>query len=506
MSRQIAALRPSILSAACVVVASLVSTTASAAPYRSVGVSSVVPGSGVTRSFPGSPTSPYAAIRVWGKESVNDWNVDSAATASRQGEQIQQWDGWGAVVDGQNFTGTRQTAARPDDEIDALAATRDALFDAVLQDRTSLVFSIDDESYGFSALGAWVRNRWVPSSGALTTASGLTLAGAGEITRVVPGSLATNRWSIRPAIDGRTYGTASSEDISGLEFWGEEFDHDPMSHGDTGKYSLRDDASQMDPQGTWSIWNADGTGYLSHATVVAAVTSLLGPAPTNPNGNAGDLIDIDALMVRDGSGNPNLFDLCSDPINCTFAPSRGVDQEGVPLVDGLYGPTIPDTVIFSIRQIADGTGYYATGSELFVINQYGGASFLTQGGHAWDKNFALNNLSLVGVNIGSGDLGIEHTVVDINALEAIGDIVDTIPLPGDLNRDGAVNAGDYTFWRDGLDLGLDLDDYETWSSNYGGLSGIVTTGGGGPIGVPEPTAATLAALGAVVIRAIKRTR
>ncbi|TWT95803.1 hypothetical protein Pla108_28800 [Botrimarina colliarenosi] len=483
----------------------VLSTFATASGYRPVGVGAVVPGSGVSRLYPSGPASPYTAIRVWGKESVNDLNVDSTPTIGTRHEQLQQWDGWGGVADGHNYNGTRQTPNQLEDETDALANSRDALFANLLQDRTSLVFSIDDESYGWNAAGAWGKMRSVPSAGPLSTASGLTLAGAGEITRSIPGSLGLNRWSIQAGVDGRNYATApTSRDLAGLELWGKGIDQDPQALGDADKYSLRNDHWQTDADGTWSVFNADGTGYLSHTTVVDAVTSLLGAVPStagDPNASRESLIDVDALMVRDGTGNPNRFDLCTDPMNCTFAPTRGVDQEGIPLVDGLLGPTIPDMVIFSIRQIADGTGYYATGSELFVLNQYGGVSFLNQGGHLWDPAFALNNLALVGVNIGDPVQGIEYTVPDIDALEAIGDLVETIPLPGDFNRDGLVNAADYTVWRDGLGAGFDLDDYETWSGAYGG-SGIVGTGPGvGPVGVPEPGTLVLIGLGITLAHA-----
>ena len=54
-------------------------------------------------------------------------------------------------------------------------------------------------------------------------------------------------------------------------------------------------------------------------------------------------------------------------------------------------------------------------------------------------------------------------------------------LPGDYNEDGAVDAADYTVWRDRLGdmsslpnddtAGVDVDDYERWKLNFGELSG-----------------------------------
>ncbi|MGL4511905.1 MAG: lamin tail domain-containing protein [Lacipirellulaceae bacterium] len=70
------------------------------------------------------------------------------------------------------------------------------------------------------------------------------------------------------------------------------------------------------------------------------------------------------------------------------------------------------------------------------------------------------------------------------------------PLVGDYNGDGAVNAADYTLWRDGGPLmnetaspgGIDAADYQAWAANYGA--------GGAAVTVPEPAGllATVAAL------------
>lgn len=77
-------------------------------------------------------------------------------------------------------------------------------------------------------------------------------------------------------------------------------------------------------------------------------------------------------------------------------------------------------------------------------------------------------------------------------------------LPGDFNGDGAVNAADYTLWRDG-DASADADgsgvvdaaDYAVWRDNFG------RTASSG-VAVPEPAAWFAATLG--LIAAIKRRR
>ena len=80
-------------------------------------------------------------------------------------------------------------------------------------------------------------------------------------------------------------------------------------------------------------------------------------------------------------------------------------------------------------------------------------------------------------------------------------------VPGDYNRNGVVDAADYTVWRDTLGQSvadyaaadgngsgvIDQDDYEVWKNNFGATtsSGI---GIGSAISVPEPDSVVVAAL------------
>ena len=86
-----------------------------------------------------------------------------------------------------------------------------------------------------------------------------------------------------------------------------------------------------------------------------------------------------------------------------------------------------DRIIFSIRQILDTNdpdGYYATGSELFVLDASApnAPTFLFHGSHLWDHAYALNNLQ-VSPNL----IDNAYAVIDINAIEAISEGV--IPEP-----------------------------------------------------------------------------
>ncbi len=61
-------------------------------------------------------------------------------------------------------------------------------------------------------------------------------------------------------------------------------------------------------------------------------------------------------------------------------------------------------------------------------------------------------------------------------------------LPGDFNLDGAVDAADYTVWRDGLGTIYTPLDYSDWAANYGETAGSSVTAA-----VPEPSACLVAA-------------
>jgi hypothetical protein len=75
--------------------------------------------------------------------------------------------------------------------------------------------------------------------------------------------------------------------------------------------------------------------------------------------------------------------------------------------------------------------------------------------------------------------------------------------PGDFNRDGSVDAADYSVWRDGLGGAYTQADYNVWSSAFGQPTGS------GSVAIPEPTTVALLAMvmaGAVLQRLASVTR
>lgn len=73
-----------------------------------------------------------------------------------------------------------------------------------------------------------------------------------------------------------------------------------------------------------------------------------------------------------------------------------------------------------------------------------------------------DHLKLTGESI--FDEATQQSYAALNLEAALEALVD--PTPGDFNRDGSVNAGDYTVWRDGLGAVYSQSDYQVWRTAY----------------------------------------
>lgn len=453
-----------------------VSQAIAAVPYTPVPVSGPpIVGPGVS-----------APDGVYGKEYSHD--PDMNALGLLDPEQVMAWDGIGGVADTIDYTGTRPNW-EADQQVDAIANSRDALFDETLRDESHLIFSHDDlvSGYGFGGPTLFT----VPSGGPVFLSNGAMIGGAGDVSIEASGLFVgapapQGIWAKQPEVNLMPL----PRDVDGLEVWGPEprkvEEPELPVIGDADKYSLDVDV----PSGA-SVWNAAGTAYIGWPTIVSAVESLLGPVPASAFSLRDDhqgrqAINLDALMVSDIIEETDVFHQdIGDPIGS----DELLDQNGEPIMPfGHDGEVRGDSIIFSIRQIIDPMdpdGYYSTGSELFVLDSLKGVSFLKHGGHVWDHGYALSDLRIVGGPDGQfeGD-----AVIDINAIEAIGEEVGGGPigLPGDYNADSIVDAADYTVWRDNLGTAFPLagngdetgssmgvvddDDYLLWRSNYGAMA------------------------------------
>jgi hypothetical protein len=302
-------------------------------------------------------------------------------------KQIVAWDGSGGVADGLDFSPPVFPTALVGLEVDAIANHGDFLFDQLLDDDSHLLFSLDKDFVGIGPGGALVPGT-IPSGPAVVLGNGNTVGGAGEISYELGvfgganGPDIQGTWATQAMINGMPL----PDDIDGLEIWGPE----PALDADTDKLSLRVDAATSIAGPATSVFNGDGSTYISLPMIEAAVFPLLGgPIPTTADADA---INLDALMVNDVAGEDDNF---------------GRDPAG--------GSDI-DRIIFSIDQIpdpADPDGYYATGAELFVLDAAGGAFFLSHGGHLWDHAYALSTFSI------GAPGGQNFAAFDIDAIESV---------------------------------------------------------------------------------------
>lgn len=100
--------------------------------------------------------------------------------------------------------------------------------------------------------------------------------------------------------------------------------------------------------------------------------------------------------------------------------------------------------------------------------------------------------------------------IDLASLQAF-----TIPLPGDYNSDGMVDAADYVVWRDSLGSSTDLPndttpgtvteaDYGVWKAHFGQSAGSGSGSLASTDAVPEPTTMVLLVAGAVAACCYRR--
>ncbi|MEM8783799.1 MAG: PEP-CTERM sorting domain-containing protein [Planctomycetota bacterium] len=352
-----------------------------------------------TDGAPGFGPGLIAPKDVYGKEYSHDRDHEiTAVGVAPDPHQVVAWDGIGGVTNGQDYSLALPTPFVELD-VDALANRGDFAFkELVDEERAHLLFSLDREVTGFSLASSFPVSVPLGTPPGVMLKNGNVVGGSGEISYelgLFGGANAPETqglWADQAMINGMPL----PEDIDGLEVWGPE----PATTADADKFSLRIDGLASPPTGgvPTSVFNVDGSTYIDLPTIVSAVTSLLGPLPSQLP--AQEVINLDALMVQDVAG---------DDLDFGRDPGGALDR-----------------ILFSIDQVPDPSDpdkYYATGSELFLLDAAGTASFLVHGGHTWDHAYALATFTR-----GLPNQVDEYWAYDIDAIEAVGEFA--VPEPG----------------------------------------------------------------------------
>ncbi|MEQ9455645.1 MAG: hypothetical protein RLN76_13770 [Phycisphaeraceae bacterium] len=294
-------------------------------------------------------------------------------------DQVLAWDGIfpGGTADSWDYSGSRLLPGAPlEANVDALAASGDALYQPVTNDQVALLFSVGDLGVG-GPIGDG--NIYVEPA----TAGG--------------GAPATTIWA-DPSIIDRNGVT----DLDALEVWGSN----ASPTDDAKRYSIYGDPFvEIAPSvsAKVAIWqyNSGANTSLPHtltADLAMAMDRQYGFNGLGPVfGQLVELMDVDATMVF---GDQVMFSIA-------------------PLDLSVFSPLLPNF----------------DGGEIFVYDGPGSTTrFLDHGGHLWDTAF-----DIVGT-FGPNGLGLPIFSENINALEAVATpepasaVLLTLALAGTLRR------------------------------------------------------------------------
>lgn len=291
-----------------------------------------------------------------GKEFTDELDRDESGL-NDAGRTI-AWDGKGGIKDSTDFIESMADTG----DIDALAFSQDTLFDAVVNNKTAILFSTRSNATHGEGL-----DRGAPPNCAF---------GVPICYETVGGDI--NVWAMDSEIDNMN----TVKNLDALEVWG------PKDEDDADKYSLFGEPVRN--ENAISIFNLDGTAYLERQLVANAVINLF---PNNFfQGLDPNKIDIDALMVNDsGKGDKDRIKFRID--------------------DG-------DEILFSLWPVENVVGANSIiGDEVFYWNKKDGINFLNHGGHEWHSNWLGRNVDALEAAASTPEPG---TILGLLAISGLG--------------------------------------------------------------------------------------
>ncbi|TWT90654.1 Choline-sulfatase [Pseudobythopirellula maris] len=157
------------------------------------------------------------------------------------------------------------------------------------------------------------------------------------------------------------------------------------------------------------------------------------------------------------------------------------------------GSSAPDETVFgSVTFVGDILGVIFNSDSLATTDTIVGSAGLFEEG---DRS--LNLFGQDGFGIGTDGKTLSFL------LSAGGDdlvqlrVITTATLSGDFNGDGAVDAADFTVWRDGLGVDFSESDYDVWVNNFGRT---LASQAPASLQVPEPSAIATVAVALLALR------
>ncbi len=256
--------------------------------------------------------------------------------------------------------------------------------------------------------------------------------------------------------------------------------------------------------------NTGTTGVVNALAAAAAPTVRLTTATTGAKTGTIN-VNSSSQAVKNGSFTQNVNFAVVDPANASFSTVTDLNTLALDLGAALVGATSP-MMNFSLANLVTTVGF-TSALDLDSIVPSGASSVLTTnlasfvnlaagGANAFAAQLATTAAGVFSASytLNLSDENIPGQTTQALTLELSGRVI----LGGDFNRDGFVDAADYTTWRDtlgttvaaigdGADGSLngviDAADYDVWASRFG-ASAVVAANS-----VPEPGAILLLAVG-----------